>query len=187
MTTTTDLDVDPDPFGIGIGIFAAMVSGASFLEARRQGQFLQQQQRGSYRAAWFEARRSVIFFERSLDVFETYMLEDGYGRRAFRVGSVRLVVSAQRAQEMRRLRGQALTTAHRLGDTLDDLSDFLGPEQQADVTAIISGLNEMGLFPERYADLVTNGRAVVALYNGLLEAVADREGFEDDTDRYSTG
>lgn len=189
MTTSPDLDtatgVDPDPFGIGI--FAAMVSGASFLEARRQSQFLQQQQRAAYRAAWFEARRSVIFFKRSLDVFETYMLEDGYGRRAFRVGSVRLVVTPRRATEMRRLRTQSLTNAEKLGGTLDELSNFLGPEDQDAVTAILATLNDLGAFPDKYADLVTQGRAVVAIYANLLESIAEREGFEEDTDFFTTG
>jgi hypothetical protein len=181
------LDVDPDPFGIGIALFAAMVSGVSFLETRRQTQLLQHQQRAAYRAAWFEARRSVIFFKRSVDEFETYVLEDGYARRAFRVGAVRLVVSPRRAHELKRLRGQSLTTAHRLGDNLDELSNFLGAEDQAAVTAILSSVAELGVFPDRYADLVTQARAIMSLYRDLLDDIAEREAFEDDTPSFTSG
>lgn len=179
MTTTAEVDIDPDPFGIGIGIFAAMVSGASFLEARRQTRAVVDQQRAAFRAAWFEARRSLIFFQRWMDEFETYVLEDGYGGREFRVGSVRLVLTPRRAQEMKQLRGQTLITAQRLGDDLDDLSNFLGPDDQDTVTSIIGALDDLGRFPERYADLLVQGRAILALYTGLLDAVARRERFGD--------
>ena len=190
MSRTTAPDapsaIDPDPFGIGIGIFAAMVSGASFLETRRTNTFMQQQQRAAFRSAWFASRRSVIYFKRSLDEFETYILEDGYGRRAFRVGSVRLTVDSQRAHQLKRLRGQTLTTAHNLGNDLDGLSTYLGPEDQGAVTAILDGLIELGTLPVRYADLITSGRQVVGLYNALLDGVADRQGFEEDVASYST-
>lgn len=177
MTTDVEREVDPDPFGIGIGIFAAMVSGAQFLEARRQTQYLQQQQQAAFRTAWFEARRSLIFFKRTVDEFETYVIEDGYGRKAFRVGSVRLVVTARRANEMKRLRGRALHSATRLGDDLDELSNFLGPAEQEAVDSIIASLNEFGAFPDRYLDLITQGKQVVALYSALLDALADRQEF----------
>lgn len=177
MTTDVEREVDPDPFGIGIGIFAAMVSGAQFLEARRQTQYLQQQQQAAFRTAWFEARRSLIFFKRTVDEFETYVIEDGYGRKAFRVGSVRLVVTARRANEMKRLRGQALTTAHRLGENLDELSNFLGPDEHDAVESIIASLAEFGAFPERYVDLIARGRDVLAVYSALLDVVAERQRF----------
>jgi hypothetical protein len=179
--------IDPDPFGVGIAIFAAMVSGATFLEARRQSQFLQQQQRSAFRAAWFDARRSVIFFKRSVDEFETYVLEDGYGRRAFRVGAIRLVVDSRRSHQMRRLRGSALITANNLGDNLDDLSDFLDAGYQEAIMAVLTGLNELGTLPDDYASLIARGRAVVGLYTALLEAVAEHEGFEEDTPHFTSG
>lgn len=183
----TELDVapagiDPDPFSIGIALFSAMAGGAAFLETRRSRVVVEQAQRRAFRAAWFNTRRSLIFFKRSLDEFETYMLEDGYGRRAFRIGAVRLVVDGQRKQQMRRLKGQTLTTANTLSDNLDDLSDHLGPEDQAAVDAILVRLAGIGQLPDRYADLVRVGREAVALYGDLLEVVADREGFEEDGD-----
>lgn len=185
--TTTDLDlapdgVDPDPFSIGIAIFSAMAGGAAFLETRRGRTAVDAAQRRAFRAAWFSTKRSLIFFKRSVDEFETYMLEDGYSRRAFRIGSIRLTVDARRKHQMRRLYGQTLTTASTLSDNLDDLSDFLGPEDQAAVDAILTRLAEIGSLPERYADLVHTGREAVALYEELVGSVADREGFEDDGD-----
>lgn len=186
MTQQREDEVDPDPFGIGIGLFAAMVSGASFLE-RADRRSSSSSSRAAFRAAWFEARRSVIFFKRSLDEFETYVLEDGYGRRAFRVGSVRLTVTPRRAHEMKRLRGQALTTAQRLGDNLDELSNFLGQEDHAAVTSILADVTEFGSFPDRYADLITQGRSLLAVYTELLDVLAERERFDEDTESYSVG
>jgi hypothetical protein len=180
-------DVDPDPFDIGIAIFAAMVSGGSFLETRRQTAVMQQQQRSSFRAAWFDARRLMIFFKRAVDEFETFAIEHAYARRELRVGAVRLVVHGRRAHQLRRLRGQAFMTAQNLGDNLDDLSHHLGPADHIAVTAILTGLNELGRFPERYVDLISNGRAVIALYSDLLDGIADREGFEEDTSFYTSG
>jgi hypothetical protein len=174
--------VDPDPFSIGIAIFSAMAGGAAFLETRRSRVGVEHAQRRAFRAAWFNTRRSLIFFKRSIDEFETYMLEDGYSRRAFRIGAVRLVVDGQRKQQMRRLKGQALTTANTLSDNLDDLSEHLGSDDQAAVDAILTRLAEIGQLPDRYTDLIRLGRDAVALYSDLLMTVADREGFEEDGD-----
>ena len=72
-----DAQIDPDPFTIGLGIFGAIAGGGAFLENRRQRQLVQDQQRGAFRAAWFAARRTLLFFKHQIDEFETYMLEDG--------------------------------------------------------------------------------------------------------------
>lgn len=174
--------VDPDPFSIGIAIFSALASGAAFLETRRSRQNVETAERRAFRAAWYDARRSLIFFRRSLDEFETYMLEDGYGRRAFRIGAVRVVVDGRRKHQMRRLKGQALTTANTLSDNMDDLSDYLGTEAQASVDALLTRLGEIERLPDRYSDLIRLGREIASLYDDLLEGIADREGFEEDGD-----
>ncbi|HEX8003272.1 MAG TPA: hypothetical protein VF519_11315 [Mycobacteriales bacterium] len=178
--------VDPDPFSIGIAIFSTFASGAAFLETRRQRQHLEHAERRNFRAAWYDARRSLIFFRRSLDEFETYMLEDGYGRRAFRIGAVRVTVDGRRKHQMRRLKGQALTTANNLSDNLDDLSDYLGAADQAAVDGLLTRLGEIERLPDRYSDLVRLGREVALLYDDLLEGIAEREGFEEDADYTSS-
>lgn len=48
----TDL-VDPDPFSIGLGLPQIISAGASFLEARRQRQLIEQGQAERFRSAWF--------------------------------------------------------------------------------------------------------------------------------------
>lgn len=103
--------VDPDPFTIALGIFAAIAGGGSFLEARRQRQFMERQQQESFRGAYFACRRTLIYFQRLVDEFETYVKEDGYGHMTFRVGTVRLSVGRDRHKAMRRLNGQAMITA----------------------------------------------------------------------------
>ena len=176
--------IDPDPFGIGIGLLATIAGGASFLETRRQSQFLQEQQRRQFRAAWFEARRSVIFFKRTIDEFETYVIEESFGRRAFRIGSVRLTVTARRARDLQMLRGHTLVTARRLGDQLDELSNFLGPDDQPAVTHVLGTLGGIGKLPDDYVDLVALARTALALYADLLDRIADREAFEVDISDY---
>ena len=167
---------DPDPFSIGLAVFAAMAGGGAFLEARRQRQFMEERQRGDFRSAWFGSRRTLIFFKRSVDEFETYIMEDGYGSRQFRIGVVRLTVDPVRHQALRRLRGQTLRTAEFMGDHLDDLSAYLGPEYEPQIQAIHDRLNEI-VFPERYMDVIRLARDSIELYTALLDAVGEREGF----------
>jgi hypothetical protein len=182
---TRPAGVDPDPFSIGIAIFSAMAGGAAFLETRRGRRLVELTERRMYRAAWYSTRRSLIFFKRAVDEFETYMLEDGFSRRAFRIGAVRLTIDARRKKQMRRLKGQTLTTADTLSDNMDDLSEYLGPEYQTVVDALLTRLAEIGQLPDRYTDLVHVARDSVRLYDDLLSAVAEREGFDEDGD-YST-
>ncbi len=171
--------VDPDPFTIGLGIFGAIAGGGAFLEARRARQAADHRQKDVYRAAWFACRRTVIHFRRVVDEFETYVLEDGYGRTPFRIGSVRIQVSRERHRAMRRLNGQAMTTATHMADDLDELSEFLGADDQARIDVILTRLAEITL-PEAYRDVIRLAREIVQVYADFLEAIGDREGFEGD-------
>ncbi len=169
---------DPDPFTIGLGIFAALAGGGAFLEARRQRQLTERQHRERFRGAWFNAKRALINFGRVIDEFETYMLEDNYGGKSFRIGSVRLTVDAGRHHSLRRLRGQALTTANVISDSIDELSEFLGVDYQADIQSLLDNLAEIGKVPERYSEVVKAGRRARELYDALLNKIGDKEGFD---------
>jgi len=114
--------IDPDLFSIGLGLFSIIASGAAFLETRRQRENAERVNRERFRGVWYNARRSLIYFKRTTDEFETYIFEGGYGRRQFHIGAVRLMVEANQHQAMRRMHGQAMTTSQRLADDLDDLS-----------------------------------------------------------------
>jgi hypothetical protein len=169
--------VDPDPFSIGLGIFGAIAGGGAFLEARRQRQIVQSQQKGEFRAAWFAGRRTLIHFKQQVDEFETYMLEDNYGQKQFRIGAVRLVVDVGRKRSMRRLRGQTLTTASHMGDDLDDLSEYLGPDYTERIEAVLKHLQEIEI-PETYRGLIRVARDAFDEYESFLTFIADTEGFE---------
>ena len=127
-----------------------------------------------FRSAWFAARRTVIYFRRQTEEFETYVLGDNFGRKAFRIGSVRLTVDANRHHALRRLKGQTLQTANFMADTLEDLSDFLGQDDQQAVNGILGRLQEIQV-PELYRDVIRLCREVADLYADLLGAV-DAEG-----------
>jgi len=169
---------DPDPFTIGLGLFAALAGGGAFLEARRQRQFAERQQRDRFRAAWFNAKRALIHFGRNIDEFETYMLEDEYGGKFFRIGSVRLVVDANRHHALRRLKGQTITTANVMSDAIDDLSEFLGQPYQGAVQEVLDQLSKVGTIPERYSEVIRAARKARDLYDGLLNHIGETEGFE---------
>jgi hypothetical protein len=173
--------IDPDPFTIGLMILGCMTGGGAFLEARRGRLQNTRQQRDEFRSAWFAARRTVIHFKRIVDEFETYILEDGYARSAFRVGVVRIAVEPGRHRAMRRLVGQATTTASRMSDDLDELSAFLGVEDQPAIDAILGRLSEITVLPENYRDVIRWAREAIDLYSDLLETLGDRERFEEDT------
>ena len=79
----SDLEIDPDPFVIALGIFQIIAAGAAFLKTRRRNDFIEMTRRQGYRAAWFQARRSLIYFNQTLSEFETYMLEEGFSGRPF--------------------------------------------------------------------------------------------------------
>ncbi len=169
---------DPDPFTIGLGLFAALAGGGAFLETRRQRQLVERQQRERFRGAWFQCKRALIFFGRAIDEFETYMLEDDYGGKAFRIGAVRLTVDNNRHHALRRLRGQAMTTANVMSDTIDDLCEFLGPDYQSAVQEVLDQLGEIGKVPERYSEVIRAARRARELYDKLLNNIGTKEDFE---------
>ena len=172
--------LDPDPFAIGLGLIQIISAGATFLEARRQRQQVEQGQRDRFRATYYESKRSLIFFKRTADEFETFMFEGGYARKSFRMGSIRISLEPRQHHAMRRLHGQAMTTANHLADDLDELSDFLGPSDQKSIEAIRNRLSQIDRFPESYRDVVILAREVIALYEALIEGVGERENFGDD-------
>jgi len=168
---------DPDPFTIGLGIFAALAGGGAFPEARRQRQLVERQHRDRFRAAWFNARRALIYFGRNIDEFETYVLEDDYGGKSFRIGSVRLTVDADRHRSLRRLKGQAMTTANVMSDAID-LCEFLGPDYQSSIQKVLDQLRQIGAIPERYSELIRAAREARKLYDDLLNQIGEKEQFE---------
>jgi hypothetical protein len=139
---------------------------------------MERQERDRFRAAWFGAYRSVNFFIRQVDEFETYALEDRFIGNPFRIGAVRLTVSHERKQALRRLRGQIMTTASRLGDDMDDLSYYLLPEDQGRISDILGLLSTVERLPESYGELIVLGRQVAELYREFLESIGEREGFK---------
>ncbi len=169
--------IDPDPFAIALGIMGVVAGGAAFLETRRARQFQERAQRDRFRAAWFAARRTLIHFQQVLAEFELYMLEDGYGGRSFRLGAVQLRVDHYRHRALRRIHAQTLNTATHLADDIDDLSEFLGPEDQELVDQIKARLAEMA-FPERFGQVVQLAREGLALFTDLLQAIDQRERFQ---------
>lgn len=170
--------IDPDPFSIGLGLITVLAATGGYLESRRRRQVTEQSQRQEFRSAWFRARRSLIFFQQAVSEFETYVLEEGFGRRGFHIGSIRLEVDAGRHQALRRLHGQTMTTANRAADSFDDLSDFLGPEDQRNVdhvTTTLAGIE----FPDTYRGVIAMSREALRLLTDLLEDIGEREHFDD--------
>lgn len=170
----TSTQVDPDPFVIGAAVMSAVLSGAGFLETRRQRQLVERQERNRFRAAWFDAHRSTLHLARIVDEFETYVLEERLGGRSFRFGGVRLMIDRGRQQGIRRLYSQALVTAQRLGATMDDLSAFLGPEDTESLNRAYDAFEALAT-PQDYSEIVAVGRRAVSLYLDVLTTIDERE------------
>jgi hypothetical protein len=138
---------------------------------------MERQQQDAFRSAYFACRRTLIHFQSLVDEFETYVEEDGYGDMSFRIGSVRLSVGGQRHKAMRRLNAQAMKTATYMSDDLDELSNFLSDDDQELVDAILRRLSEIQV-PETYLGVIVLAREALIFYGQLLDAVAERAGFE---------
>jgi hypothetical protein len=172
-------EVDPDPFAIGMGILGILFGGGAYLEARRQRQFVERNSREQFRKAWFDARRTLIHARRVIEEFATYVEEDEFGTQQFAFGRVRLTIDINRAQQLRRLHGNAHVTAEHLADNLDALGDHLGPEYQPKIDAIFDALRAINQFPADYRSLVVSARRCLALYEELLDEVRSRESFDE--------
>ena len=109
------------------------------------------------------------------------MLEDGFARTAFRIGAIRLTVDFGRRKALRRLNGQVFQTAQHMTDNLDDLSDFLGPEDQERVDQILQSLGDIEM-PATYRDLIRIARDVSGLFTDFLDDIGERESFPRDRD-----
>src|SRR3954467_15557270 len=111
-------EIDPDPFSVGITILSLMFAGGSYLEARKQNNQAGAQARVDFRKAWFDARPTLIHARRIVEEFNTYVAGANFGRVQFGFGNIRLMIDRGRAQQLRRLHGNAHTTAEHMADDL---------------------------------------------------------------------
>ena len=70
-----------------------------------------------------------------------------------------------------------MTTANVLTDTLDDLFDYLGVDDQPMIDRILNELAQIEL-PSRHSDVIKSARKARELYGELLSSIGEREGFE---------
>jgi hypothetical protein len=174
----TNPEVDPDPFSVGLTILSLIFAGGSYLETRRQNNYASAQAREDFRRAWFDARRTLIHARRIVEEFNTYVLEDNFGRVEFGFGKIRLMIDRGRAQQLRRLHGNAHTTAEHLADDLDRLADHLDSSYQGKVDEIMNLLKQVALLPENYRSVITTARQALDLYEDLLDDIGERERLE---------
>ncbi len=66
-----------------------------------------------------------------------------------------------------------------MADNLDDLSDFLGVDDQQQIDAILKRLGEIEI-PGTYRDLIKLARAASELYSDFLDEIGEREAFPRD-------
>ena len=170
--------IDPDPFAIAFGILSVVFAGGAYLEERRQREIQEEQARNAFRRAWFESRRTLIHARRVVEEFATYVSEDRLGTTEFLFGKVKLTLGRGRATQLRRLHGNAHVTAQNLADDLDTISDYLGSEYTSQIEAIHTLLGQVKGFPENYRGVVRLARSALDVYEDLIEAIGEGEGFE---------
>ena len=134
--------------------------------------------RVEFRKAWFDARRTLIHARRIVEEFNTYVSEDNFGRVEFGFGKIRLQIDRGRAQQLRRLHGNAHTTAEHMADDLDRLADHLDASYQERIDAVIALLREINQFPANYRAVVMKAREALELYEELVTDVGERENLE---------
>ena len=71
-----------------------------------------------------------------------------------------------------------MTTANHAADNFDDLSNFLGPEDQDTVSRVTTRLAEIE-FPDDYRGVVAMSREALGLLTDLLDDIGDRERFNE--------
>ncbi len=169
--------VDPDPFTVGLGLIALAFAGGSYLEARRQRQYIERQAQERFRTVWFSARRTLIHYRRVVEEFATYVAEDNFGATQFGFGRVRLTIDQGRAEALQRLHANVHTTATHLADDLAALSEFLGEEDRPAVEALLAQLESMATFPVSYSEVVTLARRAFEEYDRLVSQVGERNSF----------
>jgi len=155
-----------------------MFAGGSYLEARKQNNQAGAQARVDFRKAWFDARRTLIHARRIVEEFNTYVAEDNFGRVQFGFGNIRLMIDRGRAQQLRRLHGNAHTTAEHMADDLDRLGDHLDASYQERIESIMTLLKEVNQFPANYRAVVMKAREALDLYEELITDVGEKENLE---------
>ena len=70
-----------------------------------------------------------------------------------------------------------MTTANHLADDLDDLSEFLGAQDQPRIDAVHERLKQVENFPPMYRDVIALAREAIH-YQDLVDDVGEREKFE---------
>ena len=167
---------DPDPFAWGLSLLAALFSGASYLEMRRQTRLSEEEREGEFRRTWFSSRRTVIYARRVVEEFATYVAELGLGGSEMKYGRFRLNLDRGMARDIRRLHTNCLMNATHLVDDLDDLSAFLDASYDSTIRRIQDMLTEAQM-PHTYDAVIVLVRTGISLYEELLEEIKQKEGF----------
>lgn len=169
--------IDPDPFAIAFALLGIIIAGGSYLETRRNRQFLERQAREEFRTVWFRAKRTLIHAKRITEEFATYVKEESFGESEFLFGTIKLTIDQDKAQQFRRIHGNAQTTAMHMADDLDDLSNYLSSEYQERIDAIQSKIKEQ-MVPHSYDAVLILARDTIDLYEKLITDIGEKEKFD---------
>jgi hypothetical protein len=179
LTIKSDEDkpqIDPDPFGIAFALLSLIFAGGCYLETRRNRQYLERQAKEDFRKIWFRAKRTLIHAKRITEEFATHVQEEAFGEANFVFGTIKLTIDQDKAQQLRRIHGNAQTTAMHMADDLDDLSNYLSTDYKEQIDAIQNKLKEQTL-PHSYDAVLILARDAIELYDNLINEVGKKEEF----------
>lgn len=175
--------VDPDPFIFGLAVMQMLIGGAAFLEARRQTNLVRTQmnnfstrERNRFRTKFFSAHRALIRAHEVTNEFESHMIENGFEDYPFQYGERRLYIDRSKAIELRGFVSKTNSVATTMAVSLDQLSDFLGPEHQRIIDRIHQKMRDMQR-QHSYDALVVIAKDAVEFYAELLDNVNSEENF----------
>ncbi len=171
-----DFEVDPDPFSIGLALLGLVVSGASFLEARRQRQLQFERDTNRYRARWYNARRTLLSARQVVDEFQVFVVGQGFGDDEFGFGQVRLSISRSDVRQFRSMMRRISTVTNAMAADIDALSEFLGPENQDLMNQIMDKVRE-NQRPASYDAVIILAKDAIDSFDQLIEQIGTSQGF----------
>ena len=166
----------PDPFAWGLSLLAALFSGASYLEMRRQTRLTAEEREGEFRQTWFTARRTMIYSRKVVEEFETYAAELRFGHQEFRYGAGRMNLPRSTVRNLRRLHANCLSNAMHMADDLDEISEYLDSSYSQAIQNIQDKLTEAQI-RHTYDAIILVFKDGLRLYEALIDEVGRKEGF----------
>ncbi len=189
-------DIDPDPFTIGMGVMMLIFTAGTYLEARRSSAALAalrqhadtrvSQDRSRFRTRWYRARQAVLTARELTEEYQDFIRYQGIEDYGFRFGEARLILSRAHVNAIKGLSRRMSRATNDLANHIDDLSNFIDDRDEQLISDILEAIAN-GQQPHSHDAIAILALQAITLFDRLLLAISNREGFGDaDDDGYAS-